>query len=63
MQIHKIPPFGLRMQPNIKDYLHESAKANKRSLNGEITLRLEKSIENEKALNELAGEVQGFGSI
>lgn len=63
MQKQTIPPFGIRMEPKLKNCLLESARANRRSLNGEIVLRLEKSIEKEKALNELAGEVQGFGSI
>lgn len=58
-----IPPFGIRMEPKLKNCLWESARANRRSLNGEIVLRLEKSIEKEKALNELGGEIQGFGSI
>lgn len=63
MKIKDIPPFGIRMEEELKDYLYKSAKANRRSLNGEIVLRLEKSIEKEKALNELGGEIQGFGSI
>lgn len=63
MQIKNIPPFGIRMEPELKNCLQESARANRRSLNGEIVLRLERSIKKEKALNELGGEIQGFGSI
>jgi hypothetical protein len=38
-----ITPFGLRLQPDLKQWLKERADSNKRSLNGEIELRLEES--------------------
>ena len=40
----QIPPFGLRMQSDLKAKLEMLAKQNSRSLNLEITLRLEKSL-------------------
>lgn len=40
-----IVPFGLRLQPELKARLEESAKANGRSLNAEIAARLEASLE------------------
>lgn len=39
-----IPPFGLRMQPDLKARVEESAKANGRSMNAEIVARLEDSF-------------------
>lgn len=39
-----IPPFGLRMQPDLKAKIEESAKKNNRSLNAEIVSRLERSL-------------------
>lgn len=39
-----IAPFGLRMQPDLKDHVDEAAKANNRSMNAEIIARLEKSF-------------------
>ncbi|WP_080418604.1 Arc family DNA-binding protein [Burkholderia ubonensis] len=41
-----IPPFGLRMQPELKAKLEESAAKAGRSLNAEIVARLEQSIQN-----------------
>lgn len=40
-----IPPFGLRMQPDLKARLEESATAAGRSLNAEIVSRLEASFQ------------------
>lgn len=45
-----IPPFGLRMQPELKARIEEAAKANNRSLNAEIVARLESTIENDETL-------------
>ncbi|MDV6226314.1 Arc family DNA-binding protein [Nitratireductor aquimarinus] len=39
-----IPPFGLRMQPDLKAQVEEAARANNRSLNAEIVSRLERSF-------------------
>lgn len=38
-----IPPFGVRMPPELKEWLSEEATRNRRSLNGEIIKRLEES--------------------
>lgn len=40
-----IPPFGVRMQPELKRRLEEVARKNGRSLNSEIVSRLEKSLD------------------
>ncbi|RXZ42699.1 Arc family DNA-binding protein [Crenobacter cavernae] len=40
-----IAPFGLRMQPELREMLEESAVENGRSLNAEIVSRLETSFE------------------
>lgn len=42
--IRNINPFGLRMQPSLKARVEDSAQANHRSLNAEITARLEESF-------------------
>lgn len=39
-----IPPFGLRLQQDLKDALEQAAKAQGRSLNAEIVNRLQKSM-------------------
>lgn len=43
--MHKksIPPFGLRLPPELKSYLQDQAAINHRSLNSEIQFRLEQS--------------------
>lgn len=46
-KIANIPPFGLRLQPELKRQVEEAAKANGRSLNAEITHRLEASFKDE----------------
>lgn len=43
--IRNINPFGLRMQPQLRARMEEAAKQNNRSLNAEITRRLEQSFE------------------
>lgn len=40
-----IAPFGLRLQPDLKKRLEESADKESRSLNAEIVTRLEESFE------------------
>lgn len=42
--MRNINPFGLRLQPEIKAKLEEAAERNKRSLNAEISARLEESF-------------------
>lgn len=39
-----IPPFGLRMQPELKARVEEAARANNRSLNAEIVQILEEKF-------------------
>lgn len=39
-----IPPFGLRMQPELKSLVEEAAAGNNRSMNAEIVARLEASF-------------------
>lgn len=42
--MRNINPFGLRLQPEHKARLEEAAKQNKRSLNAEISARLEATL-------------------
>lgn len=49
--MRNINPFGLRLQPDLKAQLEDAANDNKRSLNAEITARLQESFE-EKAFSE-----------
>jgi len=42
--MRNINPFGLRLQPELKARLEEAAKKNKRSLNAEISARLESTF-------------------
>ena len=42
--MRNINPFGLRMQPALREKVEEAAKANRRSLNAEISARLEESF-------------------
>lgn len=35
-----VPPFGLRMQPDVRDRIEAEAKSNNRSMNAEILARL-----------------------
>ena len=43
----QIPPFGLRLPPEVKEHLEKLAEENRRSLNAEIIVRLEQSIRQE----------------
>lgn len=45
-----IPPFGLRMQADLKDRMKKAAELNNRSMNAEIVARLEESENVEKFL-------------
>lgn len=40
-----INPFGLRMPPELKKRIEKSAKTNRRSMNAELVLRLQDSVE------------------
>lgn len=44
MKVRDIAPFGVRMEPAIKEALKKSAKDEGRSLNSEIIQRLIKSL-------------------
>lgn len=46
-KVASIAPFGLRMQPELKQQIEEQARANGRSLNAEIVWRLEQSLARE----------------
>lgn len=43
MKMNELAPFGLRLPPDLKDWVAREAKANRRSMNSEILLRLEES--------------------
>lgn len=43
-RVSDIPPFGLRLQPDLKRQLEEKAKEGARSLNAEIVGRLEYTL-------------------
>lgn len=47
--MRSINPFGLRMNAELKQKLVLAAKNNKRSLNAEIIVRLERSLEEPKS--------------
>lgn len=46
-KIASIAPFGLRMQPELKQQIEEQALASGRSLNAEIVWRLEQSLKSD----------------
>lgn len=52
IKISKVAPFGLRLLPKLKRDLDAVAEANGRSLNAEITERLEWSLAAEKDFAE-----------
>lgn len=45
VKIGSLPPFGLRLHPDLKARIEEAARRNGRSLNAEITSRLEQTLE------------------
>lgn len=47
-RISDVPPFGLRMLPDLKKRIEEAAEKSRRSINAEIVARLEESLQNEK---------------
>lgn len=53
-----IPPFGLRLQPALKERLEEAARAANRSMNAELTARLEASFTLEQRIAELTAEMR-----
>lgn len=50
-QTRGINQFGLRLQPDLKEWLALQAKKAKRSLNSEIAIRLEESKEKQEGMN------------
>lgn len=50
----KIPDFRIRIPPELKENIRESAEKNNRSMNAEIILRLERSFAQEQG-NEIVG--------
>lgn len=56
IKIASITPFGLRLVPELKTRVEDAAKRNGRSLNAEITARLEWSLQQE-AGNPLSADV------
>jgi hypothetical protein len=59
-KVSNVPPFGLRMLPDLKDRIAASAEANARSMNAEIVRRLEESFEENSAptsLDQIANSV------
>lgn len=45
------PQYKMRLPPELKERIAESAKAHNRSMNADIVARLEKSFEEEKFFN------------
>lgn len=56
-----IPPFGLRMQPELKARIEAAAKANNRSMNAEIVARLEEFDRLQEKLEQWAAGNWAFG--
>ena len=54
----QIPPFGLRLPPEVKEQLEKLAEQNRRSLNAEILVRLENSIQHEGKIFISADEMR-----
>ncbi|CAN7309632.1 Arc family DNA-binding protein [Cupriavidus necator] len=53
MKGYQLAPFGVRMEPRLKEWLTERAQQNFRSLNAEIVFRLQSSRDKEcEAANE-----------
>jgi len=49
MKVHEYPQMKIRLSPELKAMIDESAKANKRTLNAEISARLEQSYKNQSS--------------
>jgi hypothetical protein len=56
-KLEKIAPFGLRLQPDLKAKLEAYAKKAPRSLNAEITERLESSLARQGLRDYTDGEL------
>lgn len=48
MNRREIAPFGFRMRPEVKEAAKEEAERNRRSLNTELELLVEESLERRK---------------
>ena len=46
MKVSHIPPFGVRMPPDLKEKIDMASKKSGRSMNAEIVYRLQQSFEN-----------------
>lgn len=51
-KLQNITPYGLRLQPDLKAKLEREARKTPRSLNAEITSRLEESFSKSKELKD-----------
>lgn len=49
--MHRITPYPLRLNPELRKKLETIAKENGRSLNAEITLRIEATFSNSRTSN------------
>lgn len=58
MSSNQLPPTPVRMPPDLKERLQAEAKANVRSLNGEIVARLRSTLEEQRAYNIPRGSDQ-----
>jgi len=62
----RIPPFGLRLPPDLKERVQSAAKDNQRSMNAEIIARLEATLldgsddETAKVVAELANKLNRY---
>ncbi|MDT0137749.1 Arc family DNA-binding protein [Acidovorax sp. PRC11] len=53
-----IAPFGLRMLPELRDRVEESAKESGRSMNAEIVERLSRSYQSDDTIRLLRGNIE-----
>lgn len=54
MNVRKINPFGLRLQPEIKKKAEQEAHKNRRSLNAELGLLIEEGFKWREQQNQMA---------
>ncbi len=52
-----IPPFGLRMQAELKERVKAAAVFNNRSMNAEIIARIESSFSNDSKLDQILAKL------
>jgi len=57
IESHRIPPFPLRLEPEIRTKLEKIARANGRSLNSELSLRIQSTLEQVEADNSNLGNL------